>query len=175
MNKKQLGEDNFLIVQKHIKRQENELTKNNNHISLIDQNKQSTFNSNVYVKFIPLETTHDEIKDTFAKCGKIISIKLGKREQVIDGNKVPQYQYAYVLFDKVEEAQKAIREFDSSPVFSKRPLKVELWISKEEIKQQREQQEEKNIKQFFKELMNSAQQQNQPVGGVPGQPVGQDQ
>ena len=57
MNKKQLDGENFLIVQKHIKRQENELTKGNNHISLIDYNKQTTFNSNVYVKFIPLETT----------------------------------------------------------------------------------------------------------------------
>ena len=88
---------------------------------------------------------------------------MGKREQVVDGNKIPQYQYAYILFEKVEEAQKAIRTFDNQAVFSNRPLKVELWISKEEIKQQREQQDEKSFKHFLKELFNAPNQQN--MGG----------
>lgn len=129
------------------------MTKGANHVSLINQNKQQTFNSNVYIKYIPLDVTQDQLKETFSKCGQIISIKMGKREQIIDGNKIPQYQYGYVLYDKVEDAQKAIRTFDDQPVFSNRNLKVELWVSKEEIKQQREQQEQKNIKQMISELM----------------------
>lgn len=36
MNRKPLGNDKFLIVQRHIKRQENEMTKGGHHISLID-------------------------------------------------------------------------------------------------------------------------------------------
>ena len=40
MNKKQIEPERFLIVQKHIKKQENELAKGGNHVDLINQNKQ---------------------------------------------------------------------------------------------------------------------------------------
>lgn len=58
---------------------------------------------------------------------------MDQRTQKIDGQDVPQYQYAYILFEKVSDSQTAIRKFDNANVFGSRPLKVELWLSKEEI------------------------------------------
>jgi len=37
------------------------------------------------------------------------------------------------LYEKVEEAQMAIKKFDNSNIFGARPVKVELWMSKDEI------------------------------------------
>jgi RNA recognition motif-containing protein len=51
----------------------------------------------------------------------------------LDGKEYTQYQYGYILYDKVEEAQHAIKKFDNSSEFGGRPMKVELWQSKDEI------------------------------------------
>jgi hypothetical protein len=40
------------------------------------------------VKFIPLETTLEEVRQEFEKVGKIISIKLDTREKNVQGNTV---------------------------------------------------------------------------------------
>lgn len=42
----------------------------------ISQNLTKTFNSNIFVKFIPPEMSEEDIKKTFGEAGKIISIKI---------------------------------------------------------------------------------------------------
>jgi RNA recognition motif-containing protein len=69
------------------------------------------FKSNLYVKFIPLTATKDEVEKVFKKAGDIISIKLKNyeiQEQGQYGNKTPKYQIGYVLYESVKQAQKAI-------------------------------------------------------------------
>lgn len=51
----------------------------------IAQNLTKTYNSNVYVKFIPNDVTEDEIRKTFSEIGKIISMRLDKCVRKIDG------------------------------------------------------------------------------------------
>ena len=70
---------------------------------------------------------------------------MDQRTQKIDNQDVPQYQYAFILFEKVSDAQTAIRKFDNSTVFGSRALKVELWLSKEEIEQQRKAKENREV------------------------------
>lgn len=56
-------------------KRDNELA-DSNRISPISQNLTKTFNSNVFIKFIPVEVTQEEIKSSFSKAGNIISILL---------------------------------------------------------------------------------------------------
>lgn len=58
MNKKSLSDGKFLIVNQHISKKENELP-SGQRINPIVQNMTQTFNSNIYVKFIPNEVTED--------------------------------------------------------------------------------------------------------------------
>lgn len=50
-----------------------------------------TFNSNVYVKFIPSEITEEEIFKTFSEVGKIISIKISKSTKKVNEVEVSSY------------------------------------------------------------------------------------
>jgi RNA recognition motif-containing protein len=78
MNKKQIGEDQFLIVNQHVSKKDNEAT-HGSKINPITQNLTKTFNSNIYVKFIPNDVTEDELRAKFTmKDSKIISVKLLK-------------------------------------------------------------------------------------------------
>lgn len=78
MNKKQIAEDQFLIVNKHVSKKDNELV-HGQKINPITQNLSQTFNSNIYVKFIPNDVTEEELRKTFTvKDSKIVSVKLSK-------------------------------------------------------------------------------------------------
>jgi hypothetical protein len=76
MNKKILGDGQFLIVNPFVSKRENELA--GDKISPISQNLTKTFNSNIFVKFIPSDVSEEIIKKTFAETGNIISVRLKK-------------------------------------------------------------------------------------------------
>lgn len=60
MNKKQIGEDTFLIVNKHISKKDSEHQHFQGYkISPITQNLIKTFDSNIYVKYIPSYVTEE--------------------------------------------------------------------------------------------------------------------
>ncbi len=59
LNKKVLGNGQFLIVNQFVSKRENELA--GDKISPISQNLTKTFNSNIFVKFIPANVSEDEI------------------------------------------------------------------------------------------------------------------
>ena len=72
-------------------------------------------------------------------------MRLDKCIRNIDGEDIPLYQYAYILYEKVEEAQSAIKKLDNSNRFGSKPLTVEMWLSPEEIKQERTQKGNKEM------------------------------
>ena len=152
LNKKSLGEGQFLIVNQFISKRENELA-GYNKISPISQNLIKTFNSNVFIKFIPSEVTEDELKKMFGEVGIIISVKIKKSVQTYNNQEISSYQYGYILYEKVEEAQNAIKRFDNSSVFGSRPLRVELWQSKSEIEQEKKQRENREMNQIMNALL----------------------
>jgi RNA recognition motif-containing protein len=54
----------------------------------ISQNLTKTFNSNVYVKYIPNDISEDEVKKTFSQAGNIISMRIDKCVRNIGGSEV---------------------------------------------------------------------------------------
>lgn len=104
MNKKLMADGSFLIVNRHISKKENEILSHGSTIHPISQNLSKTFNSNIYVKFIPLDVTEEELRKQFSTVGTIISVKMDVKYYNREEKKDPQYQYAYILFEKVEEA-----------------------------------------------------------------------
>lgn len=78
MNRKALGEDRFLIVNFHVSKKENEGVQGPRGFDPITQNLTKTFNSNIYVKFIPAETSEEDVrkKFTFAEDIQILSLKI---------------------------------------------------------------------------------------------------
>ena len=53
----------------------------------------------------------------------------------------------------MEEAQAAIKKFDNSNVFGQRPIMVELWMSKDEIEQEKKQKETRELNQILNALV----------------------
>ena len=145
MNKHKLESGNVMIVSRHVSKKENALGDNRKGMGMISQIKRETFNSNIYVKFLPASLTQEELHKTFSQAGTIISINL---KQMKSGDYVTG-QFAYILYDKVEEAQNAIRKFDNTNIYSSRPMRVELWLSKEEIEQQKKQREGRQTNQIY--------------------------
>ena len=62
------------------------------------------FKSNLYVKYIPLTATKEDVEKVFKAAGPIISIKLKNYEINDYGNKTPKYQIGYVLYESVKQA-----------------------------------------------------------------------
>jgi len=46
---------------------------------MINQNMARNFNSNLFVKNVPIEVTEEDIEKLFSRYGKILSIKLKKK------------------------------------------------------------------------------------------------
>lgn len=90
MNKKPLTDNQFLIVNRHISKRENELS-GGSKMGAISQNLTKTFNSNVYVKFIPNDISEEEVKKTFSQAGNIISMRMDKCKRNIGGSEVQLY------------------------------------------------------------------------------------
>ena len=105
-----------------------------------------------------------------SEAGKIISVKMDKRVQRVGDQEIPQYQYAFILFEKVSDAQTAIRKFDNSNIFGSRPLKVELWLSKDEIEQQRKAKENREVHQILNQIIKGVGQMGVGPQTQPGQP-----
>jgi RNA recognition motif-containing protein len=134
MNKKNLGADQFLIVNYFVSKKDTELAQGSRTLDPISQNLTKTFNSNVYIKHIPSEVTEEELrkKFTFAEDAKIISLKLNTSIKKINEYEVKS-QYAYIMYDTVGNAQKAIQRFDQQYLFGgSKPITVEMWVTKEE-------------------------------------------
>ncbi len=148
MNKKNLGGDQFLIVNYFVSKKDTELAQGSRTLDPIAQNITKTFNSNIYVKGLPPHITEDELrkKFTFADDAKIISLKLNGKARQIDGVDVIS-KFAYIMYDNVANAQKAIQRFDgTTPFGGSKPISVEMWVGKEEKEQERKQRENRQTK-----------------------------
>lgn len=63
------------------------------------------------------------------------------------------YQYSYILFSEVGDAQKAIQHLDQSYKFGNTtPLRVEMWTSKQDIENEKKRKEDREQKQFVNSL-----------------------
>ena len=145
MNRKNIGGDQFLIVNYFVSKKDAELAQGSRTLDPISQNLTKTFNSNIYVKHIPPEVTEEELrkKFTFAEDARIISLKLNTSVKKINDIEVKS-QYAYIMYDTVSSAQKAIQRFDQQYVFGgSKPISVEMWVTKEEKEQERKRREER--------------------------------
>jgi RNA recognition motif-containing protein len=113
MNKKNIGGDQFLIVNYFVSKKDTELAQGSRTLDPISQNLTKTFNSNIYVKHIPSDVSEDQLrkKFTFSEDAKIISLKLNASIKRINDVEIKS-QYAYIMYDTVGNAQKAIQKFD---------------------------------------------------------------
>lgn len=135
--KKTIGDStSTLIVSPHVYRKENDLKPKAGGFNPIIQNQKEVFKSNIYVKFVPNNVTEEELREKFKEAGPIASVKVKPHSQTINGETLSNYQIAYVLYEDVGSAQRCIKLFDYSFIFGQRPLRVDFWQSKEDLKQQ---------------------------------------
>jgi RNA recognition motif-containing protein len=76
--------------------------------------------NNVYVAGIPRRVTEDDLKKVFSKYGRIKDIKVIK-DALTQNSK----GFAYILFETIEEADRAIDNLDNQRVFNDWSLRVE--------------------------------------------------
>jgi len=66
-------DEKTVLVQQHVYKKESEVKGSSNQIA---ENMSNVYKSNIFVKYVPKSTTVDQLKDTFGKCGTILSAKL---------------------------------------------------------------------------------------------------
>jgi RNA recognition motif-containing protein len=144
MDKKVLPDGKFLIVNYHVSKKEGELNQGGRTIDPRTQGLAQTFNSNVYIKFIPLDVTEEQLRNQFSfGDDSIVSLKMNTTVKKFGEYEVKS-QYAYILYNTVANAQKAIQRFDNQNLFgSPKPIHVEMWVSKEEKEQERKRKEDR--------------------------------
>jgi polyadenylate-binding protein len=145
--------DTTVLVSPHIYKKESDLQPKSGTVNPIVQNQKEMFKSNIYVRFIPVGVTKEELEIEFNKAGPICSTKLKPYEitNKMDGTKFVSHQVAYVLYDEVKNAQKCIRMFDNSRPFglNHKALKVDFWQAKEDLKKEKDEKSQNQIKQLI--------------------------
>lgn len=68
-----------IFVSRFVYKQENQLHKEG--LTPIAQNMKKTFDNNIFVNYIPLDVTEEQVKEKFESIGKIQSIRLQKKAQ----------------------------------------------------------------------------------------------
>lgn len=106
--KHKIGEQ-VILVAPHVYRKENDLHGSGGNTQ-IAKNLNEVYKSNIFVKFIPNEVTKEEFAAKFSDGGKIpiASVKLEEHRMTVNGESFSNYQKGYVLFENVQDAQKAI-------------------------------------------------------------------
>jgi RNA recognition motif-containing protein len=150
--------DQAILVSPHIQRKQNDLAPSAS--NPIVQNQKAAFKSNIFVRFIPKDVTEEQLKSKFSEAGPIASIKLKEHKQTINGEEFSNYKIGYVLYEDVQSAQRSIKMFDEQNAFgfAQKPLSVDFWQSKVDLKQQTEEKNAANLKQ----LINYVMSQNKP-------------
>lgn len=149
--------NNAVIVMPHIYKKDNELFKGQKQggANPIVKNQKEAFKSNIFVRFIPKDTTEEQIREKFSQAGKIASIKLKDHVNKINGESYVNYQNGYVLFEDVQSAQKCIKLFDESREFglNQKPIKVDFWQSKVDLTNEREEKNYASLTQLVSIVM----------------------
>ena len=154
MNKKNLGGDQVLIVNFHVSKKESELAQGNKTLDPIAQNITKTFISNIYVKRLPENISEEALRKTFTFGDdvKIISLRLNGKTREVNGIQVTS-NFAYIMYDNVQNAQKAIQKFDgTNPFGGTQPISVEMWVGKEEKEHEKKQRENRQTRQLISAL-----------------------
>ena len=110
-----------------------------------------TFKSNIYIRFIPKEVSEEEFTAMMSKIGKITSLRLRDNEQLVDGVTFVNYKVGYVCYEDVRLAQKCIQLYDNTNAFGygQKPLKVDFWQSKFDLKHENEEKNMNKVKKFI--------------------------
>lgn len=185
LNKQKNKDGSYLFVSHHVAKRQNDLASDKTKTA-INQNINKNFASNLFVKFIPAEVTETQVMDLFKPFGAIISVKLKAKAD-------SRYNHAYVLYEKVESCQQAIRAVDKTRPFGNQPIDVEFWVSKVDLVAERESKQKEQMQKYISsaiydirnELMGGrrpyrgGRRNNQPrtgtagtTGGRGGKPMG---
>lgn len=76
LNKQKMPNGSILMVSEHISKQQNQLSQGQMKLTSIDISMKKTFDSNVYVQFLPLTVSEAHLREVFSKAGDIVSVKL---------------------------------------------------------------------------------------------------
>ncbi len=129
MDKHLIEEGKVLYVSRHYSKKEIELQSLKPNSDYKMQQKQHN-NSNLFVKNLPENLTEEDFKKPFEAIGNVLSTKLVSKDR--DGKLC--VSHGYVLYEKIEDAQKAIMKLSEENIFCNKPLKMDFWRSKEDIK-----------------------------------------
>lgn len=91
---------------------------------------------------MPQSTTEQELIDLFKPFGAIISVKIKVKND-------SRFNHAYVLYEKVESCQAAIRALDKSRPFGNQPIDVEFWVSKVDLNAERESRQKEQMQKYI--------------------------
>lgn len=146
MNKHQLPNGGCLIVSRFIYKQDNQLSKEGQ-LTPIAKNMKKTFDNNIFVNYLPLDVTEDQVKETFEVTGKVLQLRLNQKG-------ARPFKTAQILYADITAAQKAIQRFHDDKLFgSTRPLTVDFWVSGEEQKQEYRQKNQQDLERLFRSVI----------------------
>jgi len=110
----------------------------------------------LFVKYIPSNISDQDLHNLFVVHGPIISIKLKVKGE-------SRFNHAYVLYEKVESCQAAIRALDKTRPFGNQPIDVEFWVSKVDLVAEREAKQKEQMQKYISSAIYDIK--NELMGG----------
>jgi len=129
-------------------------------VNPISKNLSKAFENSIFIKNIPVSVNEQKIRLVFEEApGDIVSIKL----KTIFRQGAPQTEanavmlHAYLLYKDNKTAQRCIQLHDNQLSFGSgsghKPLSVDFWKTKDELKQEKAQQIDQNIQSLLQNIM----------------------
>ena len=134
--------------------------------------KEQKAKCNLIIKNIPLTAKEEDLEKIFGKYGPIVSIRIQKsKTENKDKIELVSKGYGFVLFDKPEDAKKAMEDMDQKflPGFEgwNKPLDIDYFLTKNE--RQFVENQETNMQNYYMNMNNGQTPQfNMPPPPIPG-------
>lgn len=144
MNKTQDPHGKIIIVSRFVSKHEN--NSGQGQLSKIATNMKNSYDNNIFIDFLSVDVTEDQLKAKFEQTGEILSIRLVRKQN-------RNHQSANIMYKEYSGAQQAIQKFhDSHELCGTRPLKVDYWISNEERKHEKEQHHQHELEKLLRQV-----------------------
>jgi RNA recognition motif-containing protein len=158
MNKKKMGDNSVLLVQKWLSKKEVEIQMKQKH-SYLKKETNSQNGNTLVVKGNLNDVTEAEMLELFSQIGPVLSAKISKKECT---NQNTQEKYfrttGYLMMEQQKDAQKVIQQYDQERCLGTK-LSIEFWQQPSELKQETEKQKMDGQVKVIKQMQRNLQPQ----------------
>jgi RNA recognition motif-containing protein len=117
-------------------------------LSQIAQNMKSNYENQIFINNLSMDVTEEQLREKFEQTGQILKLNLNRKPN-------RPHQTAMIMYKDFSGAQLAIQKFhDTRELCGHKPLSVDVWVSREELQNEHQQQKQNDLVHLFRSLIN---------------------